>query len=142
MEEVNLESLVVNGSDHVEPVETEIGLFHVRPLTIGEKALLKTLPWKSINASATADMIKPGESMPKDMNISIGVDVIREMQNEQKFLTLSYGLSCRKKTMTVEKVKSMTVSDKVIDTLFEKILEISGVSIEDLKPFREITNRS
>jgi len=135
MEDVNLESLVVNGKNHVEPVETEIGIFYVRPLTVGEKAALKIMPWKSINASIKTDMKKG--SVPKDMDVTIGMDVMRAAQDEQKFATLAHGLSCRGKMWTLEKIKNMTISEKILDVLFEKILVISEVSKEELRPFSE-----
>ena len=136
MEDVKLESLIINGKDHGEPIETDIGIFYIRPLTIGEKTTLKAMPLKSLGAVSTQTDGKGG--VPKDINVSVNVAAMQEAQTEQRILTLAYGLSCRGKTFTPDKIKQWTVSEKILDILYEKILEISEVSIKSLQPFSTI----
>jgi len=140
MEDVILESLVINGKEHGEPVETELGVFYVRPLTIGEKAILKAMPFKSLgDISALTD----GKgTIPKDINVSVNIASMQEKQVEQRILTLAYGLSCKGKKFTSENIKQWTIAEKILDVIYEKILKISEVSIASLQPFSAIIRGS
>ena len=137
MDEVNFESLVINGSNHIEPVETEIGLFKVRPLTIGERSQIKAMAWRAISARKD----KKSQLDKPDMDISLSMDAVKESQDEQRFMVLAKGLSCNGKEFEIEQIKSWIIKESILDLLFDRILAISEVSIEDLKPFSEISAR-
>jgi hypothetical protein len=134
---VDLDSLVVNGTKHVQNLDTTIGRFRIRPLSLGEKSTLKFLPWKTMNPKTADDKID--ESEIKDSDVLRGLHVTEE-KDQQKFQAIAWGLSI-KKEVTVEKIRAMIMPKEIVKVLYEKILEISEVTEDDLQPFPSVSKR-
>ena len=135
---LDIRSLIANGINHSEFVETEIGQFEIRPLSMGEKAEIEAMGASGLKTSAKAD----GRNPNMDAIISIDMSAIKQAENEARFKTLAYGLSTKNKTaLKVEDIKKLVIKEEVIEQVYKRICEISELNAEGLLPFREITSK-
>jgi len=119
---------VLKGKDYTETVEISIGTFNIRPLTIGEKATIKSLSLKDIKATGKVN----------DSNPEIQVDL--KTQSEQAsladFSLIACGLSCENEKWSVAEVKQIKITDDDVTKLVNAILNISHAEVGDILPFR------
>lgn len=132
---VSIHSLLMNGADHIETVETEIGDFEYRPLTKGEKGQIKAVRLRGIVTSAKATKMEGIEGMSPNTSIDVDLEKMAIANNEAFNLTLAYGLSVREEKITVEEIEKLTVKNDILDIVFKAINEISGIGEDELRPF-------
>jgi len=135
MNHVTVKSLIVNGKEHVEDVETEVGVFKVRPLTKGEKDRIAAIENRGATTNASGKGRKMQRGGDPDVDVTIDHEKLAEAQAEAFNLTLACGLSVGDEKVTVEDIKKLDVPDRVLDTIYIKIRLISGVATRDVAAF-------
>jgi len=124
---------LIQGTDQVESVETEVGTFQIRPLSLGEKSEISAIPMKGLNAGTKGN---PLDAEPQDIEIKIDMSELQRGEDEIKFLAVAYGLSIEKETITPDQVKAMKIKSEVLDIIFGAISKISEIDEAELLPFR------
>lgn len=132
---ISIQSLLVNGAEHVETVETEIGDFEYRPLTKGERDQIKAVKLRGIVTSAKATKMEGIENMSPNASIDVDLEKMSTAEDEAFNLTLAYGLSVKDKIITVDDIKKLAVKNEILNIVFKAINEISGIGEDDLRPF-------
>jgi len=133
---VKLSSLLINGAAHVELIETEIGVFGVRPLTNGERAQVKARRGMGLKQKTRVDPVTGQPSGAIDMEIDLEKSELAD--EEAKFLALAFGLSVEGESYSVRDIKRWTAPEGVLDTLYERICEISGMASSPQEQLKEL----
>jgi len=124
--------LLLKGVEHVEEVETEMGVFRLRPLTDGEKAKVDALAVRGMKG-------KSKRSEMGDMEMEVDLESVTNNTWDISFHILAYGLSAdRKQSWSPNEVKNLTLPKTVRELLVATIRRISGLESaeEMLRKFR------
>lgn len=144
---VNIESLIVNGSNHFEVVETSIGKFKIRPLEIGERAIVESGAYSGISTKtkaiipqtrAEAYLSKP----PKEADIDLNIKDLHVAEWDTKFMAVAFGLSVKPKKYKPEQIRKMNIPKSDFFTLYNAIMKITEVDASDVSKFSEESNGS
>lgn len=127
------------GKDLFKPFETEAGTFSMRPLSNGEINEIAVLQLNSINVSAVGGI---ENSKPEDIKVDVNTEAVMLKRDEAKYTAIAYSLSDEKNKISYEHVKNMCVPQKVIDDMFNNVLERSNIQEDVLLPFHQELSRT
>lgn len=114
---------LLQGAALVEEVETELGVFRIRPLTDGERARADALAVRGITTKG-----RPSEI--QDAEVQMDLEMVTSNEWEVKFFILAAGLSISKdpkERFSVGEVKLMRLGEAIITKLLNRIRYISGM---------------
>jgi len=119
--------LLLKGTKHREEVETEVGVFTIRPLNKGEQARADSLAVRGIKTKGKA-------SNAKDPDMEMDMEGLIKNDWDVKFHVIACGLSVDKRNkFSPGEVRMMDVPNKIMNALAERIKEISGMKeVKDL----------
>lgn len=127
------------GKDLFKPFETDVGTFLMRPLSNGEIEEISALQLKAINVTAEGDI----ETVkPKDIKVGVDIQELTTLQKEAKYRTIAYSLSGKDDKFTSKDIQDMKVSKKIIDSLYENVLNLSDIQEDVLLPFHKELSRA
>ncbi len=139
---VDVGALVSEGKDIIIDYETKMGIFKIRPLALGEIGQIKALKSRGVKTSATAVSGKDGKNEPKDATANVDNELVTKGVWEAKFAVLAFGLSVDNQRYNPETIKKLKIPLSIMEDIHAKIIEITEVGVEDVKPFSDDVGRA
>ncbi len=125
---------LLQGADYTEDIETDMGVFRIRPLTDGEKAKFEALAVKGVKA-------EPVGNNNQNLKMSADMEQLLLNQHEAEFYLIACGLSFdNRHDFKPAEIKRIIFKGNSRALLVAKIKEVSGMdsgASEILELFRK-----
>ncbi|MEE9304002.1 MAG: hypothetical protein V3U84_09460, partial [Thiotrichaceae bacterium] len=133
---LTVEALLKKGLDIKFPVSTSMGIFEVRPLSLGEQSEVKALEQRGVSVKASGSNKRKGEDIgPDSTEAIVNNELMVKGQEEAKMTRVAYGLSVDKKRYTAETIKKLKLPRMIFEDVNAQIKTISEVGEPIVKPF-------
>lgn len=132
-----LEKLTL-GKEAIETVEIKGETYEIRPLTSGELAKLQVIEKKGFTMKVGVNPQGQRKSVSTNTDVDINAGEFNQQQSEAMFQAIAWSLSVGDEKIDPKIIEGLPVG--IPEELFEKIVEISNLSNNDLtiiKTFRK-----